>query len=93
MWTKVLIFQGANPIFDVGSLSYINMYTPDFDFNNPQYHNCVVDVRQMGVVLKNDEHCKMGMVELKQKLIQNLGLAIDEQEWIYSLDEFMKNIK
>ena len=72
---------------------YINMYTPDFDFNNPQYHNCAVDVRQMGVVLKNDEHCKMGMVELKQKLIQNLGLAIDEQEWIYSLDEFMKNIK
>lgn len=47
----------------------------------------------MGVVLKNDEHCKMGMVELKQKLIQNLGLEIDEQEWIYSLDEFMKNIK
>lgn len=72
---------------------YINMYTPDFDFNNPQYHNCAVDVRQMGVVLKNDEHCKMGMVELKQKLIQNLGLEIDEQEWIYSLDEFMKNIK
>ncbi|MCI9489287.1 MAG: DUF2712 domain-containing protein, partial [Dorea sp.] len=22
LWTKVLIFQGANPIFDVGSLSY-----------------------------------------------------------------------
>lgn len=71
---------------------YINMYTPDFDFNNPQYHNCAVDTREMGVVLKNDEHCKIGMVELKQKLIRNLGLAIDEQEWIYSLDEFMKNI-
>lgn len=72
---------------------YINMYTPDFDFNNPQYRNCAVDVRQMGVVLKNDEHCKMGMVELKWKLIQNLELAIDEQEWIYNLDEFMKKIK
>ncbi len=71
---------------------YISMYTPDFDFNNPQYHNCAVDIRKMGVVLRNDEHCKMEMVELKQKLIQNLGLAIDEQEWIYSLDEFMKNI-
>lgn len=23
---------------------YINMYTPDFDFNNPQYHNRAVDV-------------------------------------------------
>lgn len=71
---------------------YINMYTPDFDFNNPQYHNCAVDTKKMGVVLKNDEHCKMGMVELKQKLIRNLGLEIDEQEWIFSLDEFMKNI-
>lgn len=71
---------------------YINMYTPDFDFNNPQYHNCAVDIRKMGIVLKNDEHCKMAMVELKQKLIQKLGLLIDEQEWIYSLDKFMKNI-
>lgn len=71
---------------------YINIYTPDFDFNNPQYHNCAVDTRKMGVVLKNDENCKIGMVELKQKLFQNLGLVIDEQEWIYSLDEFMKNI-
>ncbi len=24
MWAKVLIFQGAHPIFDVGSLSYTN---------------------------------------------------------------------
>lgn len=71
---------------------YINMYTPDFDFNNSQYHNCAVDTRKMGVVLKHDENCKMGMVELKQKLFQNLGLVIDEQEWIYSLDEFMSNI-
>lgn len=71
---------------------YINVYVPDFDFNNPQYHNCAVDTRKMGVVLKDDEHCKMGMVELKQKLIQGFGLAIDEKDWIYSLDEFIKNI-
>lgn len=71
---------------------YINIYTPDFDFNDPQYHNCAVDTKKMGVVLKNDEHCKMGMVELKQKLIRNLEIEIDEREWIFSLDEFMKNI-
>ena len=27
---------------------YINMYVPDFDFDNPQYHNCVVDTKKMG---------------------------------------------
>jgi len=26
LWAKVLIFQGTNPIFDEGSLSYINTY-------------------------------------------------------------------
>ncbi|MDE7184106.1 MAG: hypothetical protein K2O40_06440, partial [Lachnospiraceae bacterium] len=26
LWTKVLIFQGANPIFDVGSLSFLTTY-------------------------------------------------------------------
>lgn len=44
---------------------YINIYTPDFDFNNTQYHNCAVDTKKMGIILKDDERCKIGMVELK----------------------------
>lgn len=72
---------------------YINIYTPDFDFNNTQYHNCAVDTKKMGIILKDDERCKIGMVELKNKLLERLGLTIDEQEWVYHLDEFMKDIK
>ena len=65
----------------------------DFDFNNTQYHNCAVDTKKMGIILKDDERCKIGMVELKNKLLERLGLTIDEQEWVYHLDEFMKDIK
>ena len=72
---------------------YINIYTPDFDFNNTQYHNCAVDTKKMCIILKDDECCKIGMVELKNKLLERLGLTIDEQEWVYHLDEFMKDIK
>lgn len=71
---------------------YVSMYTPDFDFNNSQYHNCAIDTKKMGIVLKNDNQCKMGMVELKEKLINKFGLTIDEKEWIYSLDKFMEKI-
>lgn len=76
----------------VGS-DYLNIYTPDFDFNNPQYHNCAIDQKNMGIILKNDESCKIGMVELKNKLLQNFGISIKEQEWLYHIDEFMKTIE
>ena len=76
----------------VGS-DYLNIYTPDFDFNNPQYHNCAIDQKNMGIILKNDESCTIGMVELKNKLLQNFGISIKEQEWLYHIDEFMKTIE
>ena len=41
MWTKVLIFQGANPIFDVGSLSYYFCFE-DHDFLPSQLSNMVM---------------------------------------------------
>ena len=72
---------------------YINIYTPDFNFDNSQYHNCAVDTKNMGIVLQNNEQCKMGMVELKNKLLYNFGLSIGEQEWLYHIDEFMKDIQ
>lgn len=49
--------------------------------------------KKMGIILKDDERCKIGMVELKNKLLERLGLTINEQEWVYHLDEFMKDIK
>lgn len=72
--------------------NYVNVYTPDFDFNNPQYNNCAVDTRKMGIVLNSNEQCKIGIIELKNEIVRGLGLSIDEQEWIFNLDKFMKDI-
>ncbi|MBQ8999159.1 MAG: toll/interleukin-1 receptor domain-containing protein [Clostridium sp.] len=76
----------------ISESDYVNIYTPDFDFNNPQYHNCVVDTRSMGIILKDNEECKIGMTELKDKLVKNFGLVVDEKDWVYQLDEFIKEI-
>ncbi len=71
---------------------YTNIYTPDFEFGNPKYHQCAVDTRKMGAVLKNDGHCKTKMIELKDKIIKMFNLEIDEKHFIVLLDNFMKEI-
>lgn len=76
----------------VSENDFVNIYTPDFNFDNPQYHNCAVDTRQMGIVLKNDELCKAGMTEFKDRIIKAFNLPESEQQWIYHLDLFMKDI-
>ena len=72
---------------------YTNIYTPDFSFGNPKYHQCAVDTRMMGAVLNGDQHCKASMIELKNKIVKMFGLQVDEQSWTYLLDEFINDIK
>lgn len=76
----------------ISESDYINIYTPDFDFNNPQYNNCAVDTKKMGIILRDDEQCKIGITELKNKFALQFKLNLDEREWIYHLDQFIKNI-
>lgn len=71
---------------------YTNIYVPDFEFGNPKYHECAVDTRKMGAVLKNDGHCKTKMIELKNKILKMFNLEIDEKHFQVLLDEFMKEI-
>ena len=71
---------------------YTNVYVPDFEFGNPKYHQCAVDTRKMGAVLKNDGHCKTKMLELKDKILKMFNLEIDEKHFMVLLDEFMKEI-
>lgn len=71
---------------------YTNVYVPDFEFGNPKYHQCAVDTRKMGAVLKNDGHCRTKMIELKDKIIKMFNLEIDEKHFIVLLDNFMKEI-
>ncbi len=72
---------------------YTNVYTPDFEFGNPKYHECAVDTRKMGAVLKGDKHCKANMRELIDTICHYLSLAPDEQTIMHYLDTFMEEIK
>ena len=71
---------------------YTNIYVPSFDFTNPKYYQCSVDKNKMGAILDGSDNCKAGIIELNNKIIELFGLSIDESQWIYSLDQFMKDI-
>lgn len=71
---------------------YTNIYVPDFEFGNPKYIQCAVDIRKMGAVLKNDGHCKTKMIELRDKILKMFNLEIDDKHFMFLLDEFMKEI-
>ena len=71
---------------------YTNIYVPSFNFINPKYYQCAVDKNKMGAVLDGSDNCKASIVELKNKLVEMFGLDIDENQWIYSLDQFIEDI-
>lgn len=72
---------------------YTNIYTPDFAFGNPKYHECAVDTRKMGAVLNADANCKASMIEFRDKILKMFELTIDEQTWMYLLEQFISDIK
>lgn len=72
---------------------YTNIYVPDFSFGNPKYHECAVDTKKMGAVLRGDAHCKQNMIELKNKIVELFGLEVDEQKLTFLLDTFIDSIK
>ena len=76
----------------VTQTDYTNVYVPSFDFTNPKYYQCSVDKNRMGAVLDGSDNCKASMIELKNKIVEMFDLRIDENQWIYSLDQFMKDI-
>lgn len=76
----------------VAQKDYTNIYVPTFHFGNPKYHQCAVDTRKMGAVLNGDDHCKMSMIELKNKIQGLFDLKNDEAKSQYLLDQFMKEI-
>ena len=71
---------------------YTNIYTPNFSFGNPKYHQCAVDTRKMGAVLKNDDHCRAAMIELKNKILELFNLENDEINNAVLLNKFMQQI-
>jgi len=76
----------------VSQSNYTNIFTPNFNFNNPKYLECAIDIRKMGIVLNGDDICKSSMIELKNKIVSLFGLSIDETQSTYLLDKFIKEI-
>ncbi len=72
---------------------YLGIYTPEFSFGNPKYHEVPIDTTKMGAVLNGDANCKASMIELKNKIQSFFDLVDDEQQSAYLIDEFMENIK
>lgn len=77
----------------VAQTDYTNIYTPDFSFGNPKYHECAVDTRKMGAILNGDAHCKANIIELRDKILDIFTLKVDDQTWTYLLDQFILDIK
>lgn len=77
----------------VAQKDYTNIYTPDFDFGNPKYHECAIDTRKMGAVLNGDDNCKASLVELKNKIISLFNFIADETTSTYLIDQCIKDIQ
>jgi len=71
---------------------YTNIFTPNFNFGNKRFHECVVDKDKMGIILNGNEHCKTNMIELKDKILKLFGLSVDEKQTHYFLDKFINEI-
>jgi hypothetical protein len=76
----------------VSKSDYTNLYTPDFEFGNPKYHECAVDTRKMGAVLKPDQNCRQSMIELRDTIVKMFNLTVDERTWTYLLENFITEI-
>ena len=72
---------------------YTNVYVPKFSFDNPKYHECVVDTKKMGVILNGNQHCRTSMIELKNKVQALFELKKDEANDAYLIDTFIEKIK
>lgn len=76
----------------VAQKDYTNIYTPDFEFGNPKYHECAVDTRKMGALLNGDGNCQASLIELKNKIISHFSLSVDEATSAFLIDQFIKEI-
>ena len=72
---------------------YTTVFVPNFDFTNSKFLEDAIDARKIGVVLDDSKMCKHQVIELKNTILDMLGLSINEALWQYILDEFIDDIK
>ena len=96
LWSKNYL-NSAACLNELGAMwvtksDYTNLYVPVFDFNDGKYNQCPIDKNKMGAILDGGEQCKAAIVELKNKITSLFDLRIEEQRWIYVLDQFIKEV-
>ena len=77
----------------VAKSDYLCFFTPDFDFSNPKYHQCAIDTRKMGAILRPDSNCRTSMIEFKNIVCNQFNLTVDEKTFLVIVDEFVDSIK
>ncbi len=76
----------------VTDIEYINVYLPDFNFQNPKYTQSPIDIKKMGIDLGNNKCC-IDLIELKDKIINKFNLENDEIKTNSLINEFLETIK
>lgn len=71
---------------------HINIYTPNFNFNNSKYKECPLNTYK-GIVLKNNSMCKSHIIDLKNDILSMFNLNIEEQQCTHIIDQFMEEIQ
>lgn len=71
---------------------YVSFFTPDFNLDNPKFQKCAIGAKNIGAVLKPDTLCRENMLEFKNKITSLFNLSVDEKQWTYLLDAFIKEI-
>jgi len=68
---------------------YTIIFVPGFNFYNQKFLECAIDNKKIGIVLNGDHHCKVNMIELRNKIQSLFNLDIDEAQWMMLLDKFI----
>jgi len=62
---------------------------PGFEYSNPKFSEGAIDPKQMGFVLDDE----FRIVELKNNILVQFGLKVDEMDWMDIYIEYNKTIK
>ena len=77
----------------VAKSDYLCFFTPDFDFSNPKYHQCAIDTRKMGAILKPNSNCRTSMIEFKNIICTRFDLTVEEKTFAVLIEEFIDSIR
>ncbi len=67
---------------------YLTIFTPNFDFQNPQFNGGCINPRKIGFAIDD----KIRVVEFKNIILNKFNLDIDEYDWNEALEKHIQEI-